>query len=430
MQHINSNNLDNPRQSAYKSGHSTETALLLIKNEIHLSLSRGEPTALVLLDLSAVFDTIDHPTLLNCLKSWFGVSGTALKWFTSYLSHRFQAIKIGSTLSDLHELLFGVPQDSVLGPLLFSLYTTPLSKVIGTHPDIKYHFYADDTQLFIHISHKNAALAFNKLNSCLLDVQKWMSSSILKLNPDKTEFIIFGSHAQLKKLDPYLPVKIFGNFMHPAVVVKNLGVWFDANFSFANHVRNICKTCFIQIRDLRQVRKHLTDEAAILAANALVSSRLDYCNSLFRSLSSLNMRKLQYIQNTLARIVTNCNKYTQASPILKRLHWLPVESRCIFKTATLVYKFLHSGHPSYFGPLLPTRCGRYSTRYNHPDKRFLEVPQFCPSVHKSKNHFGHSFAFDAPTVWNHLPNEVRSAPTLTCFRKRLKSYLFHKAFPP
>ena len=161
-----------------------------------------------------------------------------------------------------------------------------------------------------------------------------------------------------------------------------------------------------------------------------MSSRLDYCNSLFRSLSSLNMRKLQCIQNTLARIVTNCNKYTRASPILKRLHWLPVESRCIFKTATLVYKFLHSGHPSYFGPLLPTRCGRYSTRYNHPDKRFLEVPQFCPSVHKSKNHFGHSFAFDVPTIWNHLPNEVRSAPTLTCFRKRLKSYLFHKAFPP
>ena len=127
-----------------------------------------------------------------------------------------------------------------------------------------------------------------------------------------------------------------------------------------------------------------------------MSSHLDYCNSLFRGLSSLNMRKLQCIQNTLARIVTNCNKYTRASPILKRLHWLPVESRCIFKTATLVYKFLHSGHPSYFGPLLPTRCGRYSTRYNHPDKRFLEVPQFCPSVHKSKNHFGHSFAFDAP----------------------------------
>ena len=162
------------------------------------------------------------------------------------------------------------------------------------------------------MSHKNAGLAFDKPNSCLLDVQKWMSSSMLKLNPDKTEFIIFGSHAQLKKLDPYLPVRLFGNFMHQAVVVKNLGVWFNANFSFADHVRKICKTCFIQVRDLRRVRKHLTDEAAILAANTLVTRHLYYWNSLLRSLSSLNMRKLQCIQNTLARIVTNCNKYTQS----------------------------------------------------------------------------------------------------------------------
>ena len=134
MQHINSNNLDNPHQSAYKTGHSTETALLHIKNEIHTSLSCGEPIALVLLDLAAAFDTIDHDTLLICLKTWFGVCSTALKWFSSYLNHRFQAIKIGSTLSKLHELLLGVPQGSVLGPLLFSLYTTPLSKVIEGIP--------------------------------------------------------------------------------------------------------------------------------------------------------------------------------------------------------------------------------------------------------------------------------------------------------
>ena len=221
IQHINSNNLDNPIGNLH-----TKMALLLIKNEIHLSLSWGKPTALVLLDLSTAFNTIDHTTLLNCLKSLFCECGMALKWFTSYLSHQFQTIRIGSTLSELLELLFGVPQGSVLAPLLFSLYTTPLNKVIGMHPYIKYHFYADDTQFFIHLSHKNAALAFDKLNSCLLDVPEWMLSSMLKLNPDKTKFIIFGSHAQLKKLDPYLPVRIFGNFMHPVVVVKNLGVCF------------------------------------------------------------------------------------------------------------------------------------------------------------------------------------------------------------
>ena len=140
--HINNNKLDNPHQSAYKPGHSTETALLSIKNEVHLSLARGEPTALVLLDLSAVFDTIDHNILLGYLKSWFGLGGTVLRWFASYLRNRCQAIKIGSTLSELSSLIYGVPQGSVLGPLLFSLYTTPLSKIIRLHPHIKFHFYA------------------------------------------------------------------------------------------------------------------------------------------------------------------------------------------------------------------------------------------------------------------------------------------------
>ena len=109
----------NSFQSAYKVGHSTETALLCIKSEIHLALSKGMPTALVLLDLSAAFDTIDHDTLLSCLSARFGFAGSALKWFRSYLQDRFQSVKIGSILSNLFKLKFGVPQGSVLGPLLF-----------------------------------------------------------------------------------------------------------------------------------------------------------------------------------------------------------------------------------------------------------------------------------------------------------------------
>ena len=124
------NKLDNPHQSAYKPGHSAETALLSVKNEVHLSLACGEPMALVLLDLSAMFDTIDHNILLGYLKSWFGLGGTVLKWFASYLSDHCQTIKIGSTLSELSKLMYSVPQGSVLSPLLFSLYTTPLSKII------------------------------------------------------------------------------------------------------------------------------------------------------------------------------------------------------------------------------------------------------------------------------------------------------------
>ena len=157
LEDIHVHNLDNLYQSAYKAGHSTETALLSIKNEVHLSLLRGEPTALVLLDLSDAFNTIDHSTLLSCLRIWFGVGGSVLKWFTSYLTDHYQSIKIGSTLSDVCKLLFGIPQGSVLGPLLFSLYTNPLSLIISKHKGIKFHFYADDSQVYIYLSQRNAS---------------------------------------------------------------------------------------------------------------------------------------------------------------------------------------------------------------------------------------------------------------------------------
>ena len=140
-----------------------------------------------------------------------------------------------------------------LGPLLFSLYTTPLSKVILRNSDIKFYLYADDTQLFVHLSYKNAMSAFDKSNYCLQDVQELTSLSMLKLKREKTELVKFGSHAQLKKA---LCFRIFDKLLHPSAVVRNLCVWFDANFSFADNVLNICKTFFIQMRDLRWVRHY------------------------------------------------------------------------------------------------------------------------------------------------------------------------------
>ena len=198
--HIDANNLNNDYQSAYKRGHSTETALLCIKNDVHMAMSQGVPTALVLLDLSAAFDTIDHGILIKCLTDWFGLKDTALAWFQSYLRDRFQSIKVGHSLSKLFSLDFGVPQGSVLGPILFSLYTTPLSQVISSFKNIKYHFYADDTQVYIRLTPKDTATAFDNLGSCLQKVQSWMDGHKLKLNPDKTEFIVFGSKTQRSAL--------------------------------------------------------------------------------------------------------------------------------------------------------------------------------------------------------------------------------------
>ena len=142
---------------------------------------------------------------------------------------------------DVCNLLFGIPQGSVLGSLLFSLSTTPLSLIISKHKGIKFHFYADDSQVYIHLSQKNASAAFEKLIRCLVDVKEWMSTSKLKLNPDKTKFIISGSKKQRDKLKACFPIDILGSSLCPVDSVKNLGVWLDSDFSLSKHVQNVCK---------------------------------------------------------------------------------------------------------------------------------------------------------------------------------------------
>ena len=136
------------------------------------------------------------------------------------------------------------------------------------------------------------------------------------------------------------------------------------------------------------------------------------------------------MKNSAARIVSNTSRYTSITPVLKKLHWLPVEHCSVFKTATLVYKFLHTGFPKYFAPYISSYSSSYSTRRSLSGGNFLVIPKFQPSVHKSVKQFGYSFAIDAPTVWNSLPVEIRASSSLTSFRKRLKTYLYTKAYPP
>ena len=216
-----------------------------------------------------------------------------MEWFTSYLADRVQSVKIGNILSDPANLLYGVPQGSVLGPILFSMYTTPLSKLISSHNIIKYHFYADDTQLYVQLTPTNCNTTKASLQECLSDVQRWMNRNKLKLNPEKTDFIVFGNKSQRDMLSSCFPVDILGNELSPTDKVRNLGVVFDSDFSFSDHVVSVCRSCFMGIRDLRRIRRHLSRNMAVIVANALVSSRLDYCNSLFRSLSCRNIRRLQ-----------------------------------------------------------------------------------------------------------------------------------------
>ena len=166
----------------------------------------------------------------------------------------------------------------------------------------------------------------------------------------------------------------------PVESVNNVGVWFDTDFSLFKHVENVCKNCFVQLINFRHFSRFLTPDASVLVANALVDRRLDCCNSFFRSLSSV-----LYIQNSATRIVSNTSRYTSITPVLKKLHWITDEHCTVFKTATLVYKFLHTDIRKYFAPYLSSNHTSHSIRHSQSGGNFLVIPKLYPSIHKSVN---------------------------------------------
>ena len=209
-------------------------------------------------------------------------------------------------------------------PILFSLYTNPICSIIHSDCNINYHFYADDTQLYITPSPTNFSHSIQKLKNCLNTIQNFMFTNKLKLNHNKSEFILIGSKNNHKQLLPHFPINILGNQVSPAQSIRNLRVVFDSNFSFSDHVSQVIKSTRVHARDLNRIHPLFDLNTSVLLANALVNSRLDYCNSLVLSLTDFELKRLQLVQNSLCRVVTPSSKYSHTTPQLKKLHWLPV----------------------------------------------------------------------------------------------------------
>ena len=419
--HLSSNSLSSSFQSAYRIFHSTETTLLKIHNDLILAMDRGEVTSLILLDLSAAFDTVDHSILLTRLQNWFGLDGLSLDWFTSYLSSRSQAVSINDSISAFSTLSCGVPQGSVLGPLLFTLYTTPLDSVISKN-SLKYHLYADDTQLYISFTPSNSALSLDTLTTTFTDILSWMNLNKLLLNPSKTEFLLIGTKQQRLKFSDLTNLSLSNDIIPVSSSARNLGFIFDSDMSFSDQINSVSKSCHFHIRDIRRIRHLLPLSAATALANSLVSSKLDYCNSLYSGISQANLNKLQRIQNSLARVITNTSKYQHITPILKKLHWLPIKQRIDYKLCLLTYKTLTNQQPTYLYNSLSFPSHSVSTRSS--DSLVLSIPYVRSSLGKR------AFSVIGPRLWNSLPPDTRNSSSLPIFRSRLKTHLFKIAFPP
>ena len=368
----------------------------------------------------SAFDTIDHNLLLELLESRMGIKGSALLWFKSYLSRRSLRVCVRGSFSDDQPLLCGVPQGSVLGPVLFTTYIQPLQDILH---DIDFHIYADDSQIYLSFNPRSptsAGAAIDQIQQCFYKIKAWMTSHFLHLNDTKTEVLVITS-PKLSKHIQFSDIKLGKSEVAMSKYVRNLGVTWDSNMKLNQQVKNVCKKAYYHLHNIYRIRKYLTVTATKSLIHAFITSRLDYCNGLLYGIPDYLVDCLQRVQNTAARLVTSTPRSDHITPVLHNLHWLPVSHRIRFKILLLVFKALHGMAPLYITDLLnpytPSRSLRSSNQH------LLVVPSF-----NLKTYGGRAFNHIAPLLWNNLPPDLRCETKLTSFKTGLKTHLFKDAF--
>ena len=422
--HMSQNNLHESRQAAYKRFHSTETTLLKVHNDIMWTMERKGITILVLLDLSAAFDVIDHNVLFTRMELLLGIRGMPLQWFKSYLAARTQRVHIDGSFSSPQDLSFGVPQGSCLGPQLFLVYMLPLGNIIRKH-DMELQMYADDTQIYVSIcpvTPCGVVQAVSKIEVCITEVHKWMMANFLKLNAEKTEVLLIGFHAQLAKID-LSSMNIAGvNVTIKSDPIRNLGVMFDTGMTMSAQVASVLKSANYHLVNIGRARRLLTEDTTKTAIHSLVTSRFDYCNSLLVGISQKLQKKLQNVQRTSARLIFKKRKFDSiTAELINELHWLPIKQRIDYKILALVYKALHGQAPSDVTDMLQITTRRQLRSSCSDGTTLVEPRTRCVT-------FGdRAFSAYAPRLWNRLPGHIKDS-TFEQFKKLLMSHLFKNAY--
>ena len=260
--------------------------------------------------------------------------------------------------------------------------------------------------------------AVAKLETCLKELKSWLVSNGLKLNDDKSEFLLLGSKHMLRKVDyQSCYLHIGSTCITPSKTARNLGVIFDQEMSFRSHITHVQQSVRYQLRNLSFIRKCLSKPAAEILIHALISSRIDFANSLFFNLPKKDVTKLQRLQNSAARLLTFTKKSHSISPILRSLHWLPVDKRIIFKILLLIHHSVYSLSPTY----LRNCVSKYNpTRNLHSssDRLLLQTPRI-------KHTWGdRAFSVMGPKLWNELPLQLRQISSTETFKSQLKTHLF------
>ena len=434
------NNLYCSNQSGYRRFHSCETLNIKLFNDILKSIDEGSTVALLLLDMSAAFDTVDHTLLLEVLNKNYGIDNTVLKWFKDYLHNRSCSVNILDSFSDVICLLFGVPQGSILGPILFILYTKHLQHIAKRY-GLSIQLYADDNQIYIAFNKTNtmsSTTCKENIENCLTEIKSWMCAHYLKMNEGKTKLLFLNKPFNLREN------QVASNFTLTTCdvdicefdwlkeeEVKSLGVHLDPYFKMDKQISSIKKFCYGQLISWKRIAPGLTEDVKTLLVNQIILSKIDYNNALLAGLPNSSIKGLQMVVNSAIRFIYGLRWRDHITPHIIKSHILPVKYRIDFKISLIVYNCLAGFAPKYVQDLLkwnvPTRNTMVANESLSQipratqDSFLLVIPiDFgCKTRYRSR-----TFSHYAPRCWNKLPFHLRACQNRDTFKTGLKTFLF------
>jgi hypothetical protein len=386
-------------------------------------LNEGLYVAVVLLDNSAAFDTVDHKMLLQRLENQFNIKGNALKLLESYLNGRTFSVVINDEVSEPTALCHGVPQGSILGPLFYLLYTKDLERIVESY-GLKVSLYADDIQIYCGFKAECATTVVKNLENCIQGIQNWMQANFLKLNPTKTMVKLLKpvKHSLNTDIDSF-HLKIGNAIIQSSTSVKVLGVTLGAKLNFQEFISNKIRVCNFHLRNLRNVKSCLPQDSRILLVNNLILSNLDYCNSILACLPECQIYPLQKILNKAVRFIFNLRYFEHISPFLYKLHFLPINFRIRFKLCLIAYKIIIGSAPMYLSNAF--ELFKPNTTINLRPGAGRDELMLKISLQERKKTTLYSKII---IEWNNLPLEIRKINNIIHFKTQLKTHFFRKAF--
>jgi hypothetical protein len=412
--------LQDIHQFAYIRYHSCETTLTVLSDYAITAADSGFVTLLVLVDLSAAFDTIDHNILLAVLIR-AGFKDSALSWIQGYLTNRTCAVRLDDVTSTNLLLEQGVPQGSVLGPLLFTLYIREIDQVMSAH-NVNYLLYADDIQIYIKSHPSCIKAAMCQLENCICELQLWLKQHKLMMNPSKTEFMVLGRKSVISSIhSSSTPTLTVDNAEIPAkLLLRDLGFQLDAYLKMDQQITKVCRTGFAYLRVIGRQRNFLNRHATNLLINSFVFSHLFYCSSLLHGATKESKSRIQRVINYAARMVGRLKRNESVNDFMKSEKWLSVQQIIQKRIVTIVHVLLATGQPPLLHSLINydnnSSQSRVSTRRSN-DSTLLKI-------NMGKTKIGdYAFHVTAAVMWNSLPRCLRECGSRNSFESQLSNFL-------